>query len=623
LLRCKILLMLALVGCCLRLAGQNNPVPRGAGELLHDAGTYENTQPGKSMELAAEALELAIKGKDQQQIAGCYLLLGRLHLTNGNKERAAELLEKASQGYGTLQNAASKAEADRLLALALERSGKLDKAAEVQKTYMNSSAISKKEKIRASGKNAEYMYRKGLKSEAIKELEQNLPEVQRDTVVKLELMNQLQGIYGQTGDTLGTIRMAQENIEFLAVNKSADAASFTWKFGEALLSNGSVSTSLNINEKLLTGALNNENYLVARQAYMNLGFTYARSNDYPRAMRMFTAGYQTAVQHQDALGEQEALLRIAETEEHTGNYPAALNAYRRYTMLKDSFRHLDVLAEVRKLGLNEQFARQEQRIKTLETDQIKRDWELQKQKQAIIILGAAVLLFLLLLFLLFRALKAKQQANLSNRLQSLRNQMNPHFIFNSLNSVNHYISLHQEREANRYLSSFSTLMRSVLSNSGKDFISLREELEMLRIYTDLEQARFADKFDIRWDMDEALPLDELQVPPLLLQPYVENAVWHGLRYRENRGLLSIKVFIQDNQLCCLIIDDGIGRKRSRELKTENQKRSTGTGLKNTEERIVILNKLYKTGVRVMIDDLNEEGGTLVRILIPLKKVEPI
>jgi sensor histidine kinase YesM len=273
--------------------------------------------------------------------------------------------------------------------------------------------------------------------------------------------------------------------------------------------------------------------------------------------------------------------------------------------------------------LNEQFARQEQRIKTLETDQIKRDWELQKQKQAIIILGAAVLLFLLLLFLLFRALKAKQQANLSNRLQSLRNQMNPHFIFNSLNSVNHYISLHQEREANRYLSSFSTLMRSVLSNSGKDFISLREELEMLRIYTDLEQARFADKFDIRWDMDEALPLDELQVPPLLLQPYVENAVWHGLRYRENRGLLSIKVFIQDNQLCCLIIDDGIGRKRSRELKTENQKRSTGTGLKNTEERIVILNKLYKTGVRVMIDDLNEEGGTLVRILIPLKKVEPI
>jgi anti-sigma regulatory factor (Ser/Thr protein kinase) len=384
-----------------------------------------------------------------------------------------------------------------------------------------------------------------------------------------------------------------------------------------------VSTSLNINEKLLTGALNNENYLVARQAYMNLGFTYARSNDYPQAMRMFTAGYQTAVQHQDALGEQEALLRIAETEEHTGNYPAALNAYRRYTMLKDSFRHLDVLAEVRKLGLNEQFARQEQRIKTLETDQIKRDWELQKQKQAIIILGAAVLLFLLLLFLLFRALKAKQQANLSNRLQSLRNQMNPHFIFNSLNSVNHYISLHQEREANRYLSSFSTLMRSVLSNSGKDFISLREELEMLRIYTDLEQARFADKFDIRWDMDEALPLDELQVPPLLLQPYVENAVWHGLRYRENRGLLSIKVFIQDNQLCCLIIDDGIGRKRSRELKTENQKRSTGTGLKNTEERIVILNKLYKTGVRVMIDDLNEEGGTLVRILIPLKKVEPI
>ena len=571
------------------------------------------------MELAAEALELAVKAKSQADITACYLLLGRLHLNNGNKERAAELLEKASAGFGTLQNAASKAEADRLLALALEGSGKIDKAAVVQKNYMNSSAISKKEKIRASNKNAELMYRKGLKTEAKKELEKNLPEVQKDTIAKLKLMNQLQGIYGLTGDTIGTIKMAENNIGFLSNSKSADAATYAWKFGDALLNSGSISTSLNINEKLLNGALYNENHLVARQAYLNLGFTYARSADYPQAIRMFTAGYQTAVQHRDALGEQEALLNIASTKERTRDYFGALQAYRRYTELKDSFRHLDVLAEVRKLGLNEQFARQEQRIKTLETDQIKRDWELQKQKQAIIILGAALLLFLVLLFLLFRTLKAKQQANLRNRLQSLRNQMNPHFIFNSLNSVNHYISLHQEREANRYLSTFSTLMRNVMSNSGQDFISLREELDMLRIYTDLEQARFADKFDINWHLEEALPLDEIQVPPLLLQPYVENAVWHGLRYKQEKGLLNIHIATSNGNLICTVEDNGIGRKRSRELKTENQKRSTGTGLKNTEERMDILNKLYKTGVQVLMEDVTEAGGTRVRILIPLKK----
>lgn len=610
--------MLALWGICLSAKGQSGNVQSGAASILAEAVQFEKSQPARSMELGAQALELAIRNKNEADIAGSYLLLGRLHLANGNKERAAELLEKASKAYGTLQNAVAKAEADRLLAQALEGSGELDKASEVQKAYMNSSVISKKEKIRASNKNADYMYRKGLKTEAKKELEQNLPEVQRDTVIKLELMNQLQGIYGQTGDTLGTIRLAKENIQFLAGSKSQDAASYAWKFGDALLNNGSMSTSLNLNEELLTGALDNQNHLVARQAYLNLGYTYMRSADFPQAIRMFTAGYQTAVQHRDALGEQEALLRLADTKEKTGDFFGALQAYRRYTELKDSFRHLEVLAEVRKLGLNEQFARQEQRIKTLETDQIKRDWEMQKQKQAIIILGAALLLFLVLLFLLFRTLKAKQQANLRNRLQSLRNQMNPHFIFNSLNSVNHYISLHKEREANRYLSTFSTLMRNVMSNSGKDFISLREELDMLHIYTDLEQARFTDKFEIQWESDETLPLDELLVPPLLLQPYVENAVWHGLRYREEKGLLLISIRTDGGFLNCTVEDNGIGRKRSRALKTENQKRSTGTGLKNTEERIDILNRLYKTGVLVNIEDLPADSGTRVRILIPLK-----
>ena len=579
----------------------------------------EQNQPARSMELAAEALELAIKAKNQTDISGCYLLLGRLHLNNGNKERAAELLEKASAGYGILGNTVAKAEADRLLALALAESGKLERAAIVQKNYINSSAISKKDKAKAVNKNAEILYRKGLKEQARKELEENLPVVQRDTVTKLELMNQLQGIYGQSGDTTATLKLAQENISFLSQSKTSDAATYAWKFGDVLLNNGSLSTSLSINEKLLNGALENENHLVARQAYLNLGFTYAQKADYPLAIRMFTTRYQTAVQHRDAIGEQEALMHIAETKEKTGDFPGALQAYRRYTELKDSFRHLEVLAEVRKLGLNEQFALQEQRIKTLETDQIRRNWEMQRQKQAILLLGIALLVFLFLLFALFRALKSRQKANLRNRLQSLRNQMNPHFIFNSLNSVNHYISLHQEREANQYLSTFSMLMRGVLSNSGKDFISLREELGMLKIYTDLEQARFAEKFIVHWHIAEELPLDDLLVPPLLLQPYVENAVWHGLRYLDHQGMLQIRIGKDVNKVYCTIEDHGIGRRKSKELKTRNQQRSSGTGLKNTEERIQILNKLYHTGVHVQIEDLNEQFGTIVRISIPLKQ----
>jgi sensor histidine kinase YesM len=98
---------------------------------------------------------------------------------------------------------------------------------------------------------------------------------------------------------------------------------------------------------------------------------------------------------------------------------------------------------------------------------------------------------------------------------------------------------------------------------------------------------------------------------------VENAVWHGLRYKEERGLLQIDIGTSKGFLLCTVTDDGIGRKRSKQLKTENQKRSTGTGLKNTEERIDILNKLYKTGVQVYVEDVLPDSGTRVRILIPL------
>jgi tetratricopeptide (TPR) repeat protein len=250
--------------------GQTIPVQRSGNFIMAEAERIEQSQPARSMELAAEALALAIKEQNEVEMARCYLLLGRLHLNNGNKERAAELLEKASLSYGKLQNAAAKAESDRLLALALEGSGKLEKAAVVQKNYMNSSAISKKDKAKAINKNAEILFKKGLKEQARKELEGNLNVVQRDTVTKLELMNQLQGIYGQSGDTTATLKLAQENIGFLSQSKSVDAATYAWKFGDALLSSGNLNTSLNVNEQLLWGALNNNNHLVARQAYLNL-----------------------------------------------------------------------------------------------------------------------------------------------------------------------------------------------------------------------------------------------------------------------------------------------------------------------------------------------------------------
>ena len=164
-------------------------------------------------------------------------------------------------------------------------------------------------------------------------------------------------------------------------------------------------------------------------------------------------------------------------------------------------------------------------------------------------------------------------------LKSLRSQMNPHFIFNALNSVNSFIAKNDERSANRYLSDFSMLMRAVLENSEEDFIPLSKELELLELYVKLEHSRFSEKFDYHIQVDEQLNREAFLIPPMLLQPFVENAIWHGLRYKENKGSLEITFNQMDaDHLQISITDDGIGRKQSAELKTRHQKNQNSKGL---------------------------------------------
>ena len=223
-------------------------------------------------------------------------------------------------------------------------------------------------------------------------------------------------------------------------------------------------------------------------------------------------------------------------------------------------------------------------------------------------------------YLLFRSNKQQKLANNLLALKSMRSQMNPHFIFNALNSVNSFIAVNDERNANRYLSEFSVLMRSVLENSDEDFIPFSKEMELIELYVKLEHNRFKEKFDYEIILDKAIDLDEYSIPPMLLQPYIENAIWHGLRYKEEKGTLSIKLTQKGRDIIEIrISDNGIGRKRSRELKTSNQKTQNSKGMGNIEKRIGILNTMYKDKVSVSVQDLNEDA-TGTRVILTLRKV---
>jgi ligand-binding sensor domain-containing protein len=210
------------------------------------------------------------------------------------------------------------------------------------------------------------------------------------------------------------------------------------------------------------------------------------------------------------------------------------------------------------------------------------------------------------------------------RLQALRGQMNPHFIFNSLNSINYFISNNDKLSANRYIGDFSRLIRTILSNMGSDFVPFVVEMDSVKDYLEIEHLRFGDKFDYGIDLRGADEIEYLHVFPGLIQPFLENAIWHGVRALNTRkGFIKIKVYMPaKDKITCVIEDDGIGRKASQEMrKSTDNHNSRGIGI--VLERLQIISKLRGINYNLDISDLypgGNEPGTRVKIDLPVKYV---
>ena len=231
-----------------------------------------------------------------------------------------------------------------------------------------------------------------------------------------------------------------------------------------------------------------------------------------------------------------------------------------------------------------------------------------------------------------RAEEEKQQAKIEtlenkqkmaeSRLQSLRLQMNPHFLFNALNSIQQMILANEEMVATRYLSKFSKLLRTILVHSDKEFVSLKEELEILNLYIDLESIRFKDSFKYNIECDEEIDTDEIKLPTLLIQPFVENAIWHGLMHKEGERFLQVKFSEQHDCIHCVIEDNGIGRERSREAKlaTGQGKKHTSKGIEVSIERLKAMSNGNGRVGSLQIFDLTDKNGnaigTRVEIIFP-------
>ncbi|HYH14615.1 MAG TPA: histidine kinase, partial [Flavisolibacter sp.] len=213
----------------------------------------------------------------------------------------------------------------------------------------------------------------------------------------------------------------------------------------------------------------------------------------------------------------------------------------------------------------------------------------------------------------------QQKANLE--MQALRAQMNPHFIFNCLNAINHFILKNENQAAASYLTKFSRLVRLVLQTSSQKTVSLFDEMEMLRFYIELEQMRFKKQFTFDILYDPELEVEDIFIPPLLLQPFVENAIWHGLMHSHLPGHLAITLQLKNNILYCTITDNGIGRQKAADLKSKSASSNKSMGLQITANRLKLLNQEHNDAFFLQIKDLKNaagEGcGTEVKIKIPI------
>jgi LytS/YehU family sensor histidine kinase len=223
------------------------------------------------------------------------------------------------------------------------------------------------------------------------------------------------------------------------------------------------------------------------------------------------------------------------------------------------------------------------------------------------------------------AIKELQLSNLrhdlaASKLTALRSQMNPHFIFNALNSIQQYILQGNITEANRYLSKFSKLQRQVLNQSDQNFIPLDKELEVLNLYLELEQLRFENGFTYKIEVNKNVDTDEIKIPPMIVQPFVENAIWHGLMPKQdNRNLVICFEMSGDEILVCTVADNGIGREAAARLKNGNQSEHKSRGLSLVYDRLNILSQQYGKAFKAEVKDLmDSEGlpaGTEVKLFI--------
>ncbi len=323
--------------------------------------------------------------------------------------------------------------------------------------------------------------------------------------------------------------------------------------------------------------------------------------------------YDSALLLADTLGLKKTLLAchqgLSEIWEQLGNIEKAYFHYKISAELKDelfTIENIKILAEVEGRYEHEKNVT---RIELLNKENELHQKQASNRKLLLLSVSGFTIVSFLLLMLLIRQnkLKAEHEKNCLHQ-KLLRSQLNPHFIFNALATVQNSIISEQPALANHYLTRFSKLMRNILISSAQETVNLDQELTTLENYLALQKIRYPEKFDFAIEVDENLDIDNLELPAMLIQPFVENAIEHGFRHKETKGLLKIRFLSKSGMLMIEVEDNGIGRKKASEIYQRDPKDYKSMATEIIRQRIKSLNKNQKRKINFSIVDLNDEDG---------------
>lgn len=305
---------------------------------------------------------------------------------------------------------------------------------------------------------------------------------------------------------------------------------------------------------------------------------------------------------------------LSTVNEQQGNMAEALTAYKNHIQLRDSILNEEKKAELTKKEMQFQ----------LEKQQAEADEAISRQrliKNGAVTGGIILLLISIIGYVLYKrrrdALDQKKLAEFhakvaETELKALRSQMNPHFIFNALNSISDYVVRNDVEMANTYLLKFAKLTRAILENSEKKWITLEEDLELIELYIQIESLRLQNKLNHSIKVDKSIDAQNTLVPPLMLQPFIENSIWHGIANREHPCEIDIQIKKEMDMVVCIVDDNGAGRRKTLDIQSEK----SSMGLKITKNRLDIISELKK--VKGSIEMFDKERGLRVELKLPLE-----